>query len=149
MQIQYTICDEAPQLATYALLPVLRRIIEPFGIRVDAPDISLAARIISQFPDRLTKEQQKPDALSELGALTQRPEANIIKLPNISASIPQLVDAITELQKKVTHNWVKPASGVTRSSLRARFTTPIGLQHSELCAEPQVGGRGGRTGALL
>jgi isocitrate dehydrogenase len=87
-------------LATYALLPVLKRFIEPYGIKINSPDISLAARIISQFSDVLKPEQRKPDALSALGELTQHLEANIIKLPNISASIPQLNEAIAELQSK-------------------------------------------------
>jgi isocitrate dehydrogenase len=87
-------------LATYALLPVLKRFIEPYGITVESPDISLSARIIAQFNDVLTPEQRKADALTMLGEMTQGLEANIIKLPNISASIPQLNDAIAELQSK-------------------------------------------------
>eukprot|EP00211_Chloroparvula_japonica_P003809 CAMPEP_0119144180 /NCGR_PEP_ID=MMETSP1310-20130426/35480_1 /TAXON_ID=464262 /ORGANISM="Genus nov. species nov., Strain RCC2339" /LENGTH=750 /DNA_ID=CAMNT_0007135889 /DNA_START=181 /DNA_END=2433 /DNA_ORIENTATION=- len=96
--IQYTITDEAPQLATYAFLPVIRRFAKPYGIEVQTPNISLASRIISQFPDRLTEAQREPDALAMLGELTQSRGANIIKLPNISASVPQLKDAIAELQ---------------------------------------------------
>eukprot|EP01094_Clydonella_sp_ATCC50884_P002626 TRINITY_DN119_c0_g1_i6.p1 TRINITY_DN119_c0_g1~~TRINITY_DN119_c0_g1_i6.p1 ORF type:complete len:824 (+),score=365.29 TRINITY_DN119_c0_g1_i6:35-2473(+) len=96
--IQYTITDEAPQLATYAFLPVVRRFAAPYGIGVEAPDISLAGRILSHFPERLTEEQRVPDYLAQLGELTQHPHANIVKLPNISASIPQLNEAIAELQ---------------------------------------------------
>ena len=87
-------------LATYALLPVMRRFMEPYGIQVTSPDISLAARILSQWKDKLSVERQKPDALKMLGDLCQYEEANIIKLPNISASIPQLNAVITELQAK-------------------------------------------------
>lgn len=90
LKIQYTICDEAPQLATYALLPVVRRFTAPYGIDVDTPDISLAARILAQFPDRLTPSQRVSDDLAMLGELAQKVEANIIKLPNISASVPQV-----------------------------------------------------------
>ena len=96
----YTLTDEAPLLATYAFLPILRAFAEPAGIKIEASDISLAARILAEFPDYLTEEQRVPDDLAELGALTKRPDTNIIKLPNISASVPQLVAAVKELQGK-------------------------------------------------
>ncbi|OMC46422.1 isocitrate dehydrogenase, NADP-dependent [Mycobacterium sp. IS-2888] len=96
----YTLTDEAPLLATYAFLPILRAFAEPAGIKIEARDISVAARILAEFPDYLTEEQRVPDDLAELGALTKRPDTNIIKLPNISASVPQLVAAIKELQGK-------------------------------------------------
>lgn len=96
----YTLTDEAPLLATYAFLPILRAFAEPAGIKIEARDISVAARILAEFPDYLTEEQRVPDDLAELGELTKRPDTNIIKLPNISASVPQLVAAIKELQGK-------------------------------------------------
>src|SRR5579884_869361 len=98
--IIYTLTDEAPMLATFALLPIVRAFTEPAGIDVKLSDISLATRILAEFPDYLTKEQRVPDNLGELGRLTQLPDTNIIKLPNISASVPQLVAAIKELQNK-------------------------------------------------
>ncbi|MFT7613749.1 MAG: isocitrate dehydrogenase [Parvicellaceae bacterium] len=97
-KIVYTITDEAPLLATQSLLPIVKLFTESSGIEIETKDISLAARIISLFPDRLEEGQQIPDALAELGILAKLPEANIIKLPNISASIPQLKAAIKEIQ---------------------------------------------------
>jgi isocitrate dehydrogenase len=97
--IIYTKTDEAPLLATYSLLPIIEAFTKHAGIGVEMRDISLAGRILAVFADRLPTEQKTADALSELGALTLHPEANIIKLPNISASIPQLKAAIAELQK--------------------------------------------------
>ena len=98
--IIYTLTDEAPMLATYAFLPIVRAFAEPAGIKIEASDISVAARILAEFPDDLTDEQRVPDNLAELGRLTHDPDTNIIKLPNISASVPQLVAAIKELQGK-------------------------------------------------
>lgn len=98
--INYTLTDEAPMLATYAFLPIVRAFTEPAGITVTLSDISLAARILAEFGDCLTEAQRVPDNLAELGRLTQLPDTNIIKLPNISASVPQLVAAIKELQGK-------------------------------------------------
>ena len=98
--IAYTKTDEAPALATYSLLPILRAFSASSGIEYELKDISLAARILAHFPDYLAPEQQVTDALAELGKLATQPEANIVKLPNISASIPQLQDAIKELQSK-------------------------------------------------
>jgi len=98
--IAYTKTDEAPALATYSLLPILRAFTASSGIKYELKDISLAARILSHFPDCLSPGQLVPDALSQLGDLATQAEANIIKLPNISASIPQLQDAIKELQGK-------------------------------------------------
>ncbi|MCF4123729.1 NADP-dependent isocitrate dehydrogenase [Antribacter sp. KLBMP9083] len=97
-KIIYTHTDEAPLLATYSFLPIVTAYAATAGVDVETRDISLAGRIIAQFPERLTAEQQQADALAELGELATRPEANIIKLPNISASIPQLKAAIKELQ---------------------------------------------------
>ncbi|WP_413284693.1 NADP-dependent isocitrate dehydrogenase [Vibrio sp. MA40-2] len=98
--IIYTITDEAPALATHSLLPIIRAFTASSGIDVDTRDISLAGRIIANFPEYLAEEQRIGDALTELGDLAKTPEANIIKLPNISASIPQLQAAIKELQQK-------------------------------------------------
>src|SRR5207249_820790 len=99
-KIIYTHTDEAPLLATYSFLPVISAYASTAGVDVETRDISLAGRIIANFPEYLTPEQQIGDALTELGQLTLRPEANIIKLPNISASIPQLKEAIAELQQQ-------------------------------------------------
>ncbi len=96
--IQWTLTDEAPALATYSLLPIVRAFTKGTGVQVETRDISLAGRIIANFPEHLTEAQKIPDYLAQLGELTQNPEANIIKLPNISASIPQLKEAIKELQ---------------------------------------------------
>jgi isocitrate dehydrogenase len=98
--ILYTKTDEAPALATYSFLPIVKAFTKHAGINVEIRDISLAGRIIAAFPDVLSEDQKIGDALSELGALTLKPEANIIKLPNISASIPQLKAAVAELQSK-------------------------------------------------
>jgi isocitrate dehydrogenase len=100
MKIIYTITDEAPFLATQSLLPILEAFARAAGIEVESRDISLAGRILAQFPDRLGDDQRVSDALAELGALALTPEANIIKLPNISASLPQLKAAIAELQEQ-------------------------------------------------
>lgn len=97
-KVIYTHTDEAPLLATYSFLPIISAYAAKAGITVETRDISLAGRILAQFPERLTEDQRVGDALAELGELAKRPEANIIKLPNISASVPQLKAAITELQ---------------------------------------------------
>ncbi len=98
--IIYTKTDEAPALATYSFLPVVEAFTKSSGIAVETRDISLAGRILANFPDVLTEDQRIPDELAYLGKLCVAPEANIIKLPNISASVPQLKAAITELQGK-------------------------------------------------
>src|SRR5918998_1203180 len=97
-KIIYTHTDEAPMLATYSFLPIVEAFASTAGVDIETRDISLSGRILALFGDRLTEDQQVPDALAELGALAKTPEANIIKLPNISASIPQLKSAINELQ---------------------------------------------------
>ena len=99
-QITWTIVDEAPALATYALLPVLEAFAKGTGVEIETADISLSGRIIANFPDRLRDDQKIPDELTRLGNLAKTPQANIIKLPNISASVPQLLAAIKELQAK-------------------------------------------------
>ena len=98
--IAYTLTDEAPALATRSLLPILEAFTSSAGITYELKDISLASRILAHFPEYLSPEQQVPDALAELGKLAKQAEANMVKLPNVSASVPQLVDAIKELQAK-------------------------------------------------
>ena len=99
-KILYTLTDEAPFLATQSFLPIVAAYTKTAGIDVETRDISLAGRILSQFPDLLDANQRVNDDLAELGALATTPEANIIKLPNISASVPQLKAAIKELQQQ-------------------------------------------------
>lgn len=99
-KIYYTLTDEAPMLATHSFLPIIKAFTKSAGIEIEVPDISLAGRILANFPEYLSDEQKTPDALAELGELATKPEANIIKLPNISASVPQLEEAIAELQKQ-------------------------------------------------
>ena len=121
--IDYTFTDEAPALATYSLLPVVRAFAGVAGIGVTSSDISLSGRIIAVFPERLTEEQRIPDHLGLLGELTADPTANIIKLPNISASVPQLKAAIAELQAKgfdIPDHPDNPSTDEERD-IRARF----------------------------
>ena len=99
-KIVYTLTDEAPMLATYAFLPIIKRFTEPLGIGVELSDISVAARVLAHFPERLKPDQKVPDNLAALGELCKTPQANVIKLPNVSASIPQLLECIDELQKQ-------------------------------------------------
>lgn len=99
-KIYYTLTDEAPFLATHSLLPILKAFTSTANIEVEVPDISLAGRILANFPEYLKDDQKVPDALAQLGELATKPDANIIKLPNISASVPQLEEAIAELQKQ-------------------------------------------------
>lgn len=99
-KIYYTLTDEAPLLATHSFLPIVKAFTKSANIEIEVPDISLAGRILANFPEYLTDDQKVPDALANLGELATKPEANIIKLPNISASVPQLEEAIAELQKQ-------------------------------------------------
>ncbi|MEC7646226.1 MAG: NADP-dependent isocitrate dehydrogenase [Bacteroidota bacterium] len=99
-KIVYTKTDEAPMLATHSLLPIIKAFCSQAGVLIDIKDISLAARVLAAFPDYLKENQRVNDALAELGELVRKPEANIIKLPNISASVPQLIATIHELQSK-------------------------------------------------
>ncbi|MBX7055482.1 MAG: NADP-dependent isocitrate dehydrogenase [Pyrinomonadaceae bacterium] len=99
-KIYYTLTDEAPMLATHSFLPIVKAFTRAANIEIEVPDISLAGRILANFPEYLTDDQRTPDALSALGELATRPEANIIKLPNVSASVPQLEEAIAELQSQ-------------------------------------------------
>ncbi|MCO5104814.1 MAG: NADP-dependent isocitrate dehydrogenase [Burkholderiaceae bacterium] len=126
--IIYTLTDEAPALATAAFLPIVRAFAAPAGIRVETSDISVAARILAQFPERLSEAQRVPDHLAALGKLTLTPEANIIKLPNISASVSQLGAAIKELQAKGYAIPDYPENPVTEEEkdIRARYNKCIG-----------------------
>src|SRR5215813_2958445 len=99
-QSVWTEIDEAPALATHSLLPIIRKFTGGTGIAIETADISLAGRILANFPEGLAAAQRVPDWLTQLGELAKRPEANIVKLPNISASVPQLKEAIEELQKQ-------------------------------------------------
>jgi isocitrate dehydrogenase len=93
-KIIYTKTDEAPSLATASFLPIVKKFIAPAGIDIETRNISLASRILAVFPERLQEDQKQVDALVQLGELVKQPEANVVKLPNISASLPQLIDAI-------------------------------------------------------
>ncbi|GKS93729.1 NADP-dependent isocitrate dehydrogenase [Acidovorax sp. SUPP2825] len=126
--IIYTLTDEAPALATAAFLPIVRTFAAPAGIHVETSDISVAGRILGQFPERLTEAQRVPDNLAALGKLTLSPDANIIKLPNISASVSQLVAAIKELQGKGYAIPDYPENPTTdeEKDIRARYNKCIG-----------------------
>ncbi|WP_151633208.1 NADP-dependent isocitrate dehydrogenase [Noviherbaspirillum aerium] len=126
--IIYTLTDEAPLLATYAFLPVISTFTKPAGIRIEQSDISVAARILGNFSEYLTPEQRVPDTLSELGRKTLEPDANIIKLPNISASVSQLLAAIKELQNKGYKIPDYPADPKTdeEKAIKARYGKCIG-----------------------
>jgi isocitrate dehydrogenase len=126
--IIYTLTDEAPLLATCAFLPVIRTFTRAAGVRVERSDISVAARILGNFPEYLTPEQRVPDTLAELGKKTLEPDANIIKLPNISASVPQLVAAIKELQGKGYRIPDYPGDPKTdeEKAIKARYARCIG-----------------------
>ena len=123
MKIVYTLTDEAPALATESLLPILRAFAGAAEIEIEVRDISLAGRILAQFPDRLDEEQRVADALGELGDLAETAEANIIKLPNISASVPQLKAAIEELQHKgyAVPNYPEEPQDDEEREIRARY----------------------------
>lgn len=127
-KIIYTITDEAPALATHSLLPIIQTFAAPAGVTVETRDISLAGRIIANFPDRLSEEQKQGDHLTELGELAKTPEANIIKLPNISASIPQLTAAIQEL---TDHGYDLPdypedPKNAEEQEIKARYAKVLG-----------------------
>ena len=121
--IKYTKTDEAPMLATHSFLPIVQRFTKTSNITIDVEDISLAGRIIATFSDRLTEEQKQYDALAALGELAKQPEANIIELPNISASVPQLNAAVLELQEKGFDIPTYPEDAETEEdkALRAKF----------------------------
>ncbi len=127
-KIIYTHTDEAPMLASHSLLPVVEAYAATAGVGLETRDISLAGRILALFDDYLTPEQHQVDALAELGALVKRPEANIIKLPNISASVPQLKAAVVELQAAgyaLPDFPDEPATGAQRR-VRERYDSVMG-----------------------
>ncbi len=126
--IIYTFTDEAPALATYSLLPIVEAFAGVAGVSVETRDISLAARILATFPERLTEDQRISDALAELGELALTPEANIIKLPNISASVPQMKEAIAELQAKGhdVPDYPSEPSTPEENEVRTRYGTVMG-----------------------
>jgi len=127
-KIIWTKTDEAPALATYSLLPIVQAFTKDTGVVFETRDISLAGRILATFPENLTDAQRVPDALAELGDLAQKPTANIIKLPNISASIPQLQDAIEELQGQGFDipSYPEDAQSEADITLQARFAKVLG-----------------------
>ncbi|WP_198420168.1 NADP-dependent isocitrate dehydrogenase [Geomonas ferrireducens] len=127
-KIVWTKIDEAPALATYSLLPIVNAFTKAAGVEVETRDISLAGRIIANFPENLTPEQKIADELAYLGELTQKPEANIIKLPNVSASIPQLKAAIAELQSQGYNipNYPEEPKTDEEKALAARFAKVLG-----------------------
>src|SRR3984957_15971182 len=128
MKLTWTKTDEAPALASYALLPILRAYCKGTGVDIETADISLAGRIIANFPECLRNDQKIPDELTRLGELAKTPEANIIKLPNISASIPQLREAISEL-RGVGYNlpdYPEQPSTEEERAIQARFAVVLG-----------------------
>ncbi|MEO5607004.1 MAG: NADP-dependent isocitrate dehydrogenase, partial [Polaromonas sp.] len=127
-RIIYTLTDEAPLLATWSLLPVVEVFTAPAGIDIVKSDISVASRILAEFPDRLSDAQKVPNTLGELGRLTQNPDTNIIKLPNISASVGQLTVAIKELQSKGFNipDYPEKPKNDEEKAVRARYARCIG-----------------------
>ncbi|MGV0922284.1 NADP-dependent isocitrate dehydrogenase [Empedobacter tilapiae] len=127
-KIHYTLTDEAPMLATHSFLPIVQGFTKTADITIEVPDISLAGRILANFPEFLKEEQRIPDALAELGALANTPEANIIKLPNISASVPQLDEAIAELQAKgfAVPNYPAEPKNEDEKAIKARYGKVLG-----------------------
>jgi isocitrate dehydrogenase len=128
MKLTWTKTDEAPALASYALLPILRAYFKGTGVEIETADISLAGRIVATFPEALQQNQKIPDELTRLGELAKTPEANIVKLPNISASIPQLRDAIAELQRKGYNipDYPDAPSTEEERAVQARFAGVLG-----------------------
>jgi isocitrate dehydrogenase len=128
MKLTWTKTDEAPALASYALLPILRAYFKGTGVEIETADISLAGRILATFPECLKQNQKIPDELMRLGELARTPEANIVKLPNISASIPQLRDAIAELQRKGYNipDYPDAPSTEEERAVQARFAGVLG-----------------------
>ena len=122
-KIIYTKVDEAPALATYSFLPIVKAFTEAAGVTVETRDISLAGRIIANFPEKLTEIQRQTNDLAELGELVKKPEGNVIKLPCISASIPQLKSAIKELQEHGYNipDYPEKAKNEEEKKIKARF----------------------------
>ncbi|MEH6408606.1 MAG: NADP-dependent isocitrate dehydrogenase, partial [Leeuwenhoekiella sp.] len=127
-KIVYTKTDEAPALATHSFLPIIQKFAKVANIEFEAKDISLASRLLANFPEFLDDNQKQADALAELGELVKLPEANIIKLPNISASLPQLIAVINELQSKGFNipSYPEDATTPEEKELKVRFAKVLG-----------------------
>ncbi len=127
-KIIYTLTDEAPALATYSLLPLVQAFTKAASIVVETRDISLAGRIVANFPEALTDKQKQKDDLAELGELAKTPDANIIKLPNISASVPQLQAAIKELQSQgyKVPDYPESPKNDAEKQIKARYAKVLG-----------------------
>jgi len=147
MKLTWTKTDEAPALASYALLPILRAYSKGTGVEIETADISLAGRIIANFPECLRNDQKIPDELTRLGQLAQTPEANIIKLPNISASIPQLREAIAELRGKGYNipDYIEEPSTEEERALQARFAVVLGSAVNPVLREGNSDRRASRS----
>jgi len=147
MKLTWTKTDEAPALASYALLPILRAYFKGTGVEIETADISLGGRIIANFPERLRNDQNIPDELTRLGKLAQTPEANIIKLPNISASIPQLREAIAELRGKGYNipDYPEEPSTEEERALQARFAVVLGSAVNPVLREGNSDRRASRS----
>ncbi len=147
MKLTWTKTDEAPALASYALLPILRAYFKGTGVEIETADISLAGRIIANFPECLRNDQKIPDELTRLGKLAQTPEANIIKLPNISASIPQLREAIAELRGKGYNipDYPEEPSTEEERALEARFAVVLGSAVNPVLREGNSDRRASRS----
>ena len=147
MKLTWTKTDEAPALASYALLPILRAYFKGTGVEIETADISLGGRIIANFPECLRNDQKIPDELTRLGKLAQTPEANIIKLPNISASIPQLREAIAELRGKGYNTPDYPEEPTTEEerALQARFAVVLGSAVNPVLREGHSDRRASRS----
>jgi len=139
-KITWTKIDEAPALATHSLLPIIKAFTKGTGIEVETSDISLTGRIIANFPDNLTEEQKIPNYLNQLGELAKTPEGNIIKLPNISASIPQLQAAIKELQENGYDipNYPEEPKNDAEKALQARFAVVLGSAVNPVLREGNI-----------
>src|SRR5919201_163474 len=127
-KIIYTKTDEAPALATYSFLPIVNAFTKAAGVSVELRDISLAGRILAVFPEYLTPQQKQSDDLAELGELAKTPDANIIKLPNISASVPQLKAAIKELQGQgyKLPDYPENPTNAAEQAIKARYAKVLG-----------------------
>ena len=138
LEIVWTKVDEAPALATYSLLPIVQAFVGAAGVKMTLKDISLPGRILANFPEKLTPAQRKNDELAELGQLAMKPEANIIKLPNISASVPQLKEAIKELQSKGYNVPDYPDSDATPADkeIRTRYGRVLGSSSTQASPHP-------------
>ncbi len=147
MKLTWTKTDEAPALASYALLPILQAYFKGTGLEIETADISLAGRIIANFPECLRNDQKVPDELTRLGELAQTPEANIIKLPNISASIPQLREAIAELRGKGYNipDYPEAPSTEEERAVQARFAVVLGSAVNPVLREGNSDRRASRS----